>query len=154
MKAWTVILFLTAFSMLPADLLGSPSEARVRKNIENLLRNPMSDSAREAGAQIIEYAGKSSDYHIELKVGYMPWVKDRGLPKGSQMLLAAFVAGNLREQMQKNSSRPEPYAGVKAALEVYEKMKRSDDSFRIAAAEKFLAMERQGALRAHIASVR
>ncbi len=114
----------------------------------------MSESAREAGAQIIEFAGKSPDYHIELKVGYMPWVKDRGLPQGSQILLAAFVAGNLREQMQKNSSRPEPYAGVMAALEVYEKMKRDDADFRIAPAETFLAMRRQGTLRAHIASVR
>ncbi len=64
-----------------------------------------------AGAQIIEFAGESPDYHIELEVAYMPWVKDRALPKGSQILLAAFIAGNLREQMRKNSSKPEPYAG-------------------------------------------
>ncbi len=153
MKAWMVIFFLTAFLVFPTDILGSSSEARVRKNIEIFLRNPMSESAREAGAQIIEFAGESPNYHIELEVGYMPWVKDSALPKGSQILLAAFVAGNLREQMRKNSSQPEPYAGVLVALEVYEKMKRSDGAFRIAKVEKFLAMERQGTLRSHIASV-
>jgi hypothetical protein len=154
MKVLPVIFFLTALAMLPTDLLGSPSEARVKRSIENLLRNPMSSSAMDAGAEIIEYAGKTPNYNIELKVGYMPWVKERSLPKGSQVLLAAFVAGNLREQMLKNSARPEPYAGVVAALGVYEKMKRSDVTFRIATAEKFLAMERRGTLRSHIASVR
>lgn len=114
----------------------------------------MSDAAKSAGAQIIEFAGESPDYHIELEVAYMPWVKDRGLPNGSQMLLAAFIAGNLREQMRKNTSKPEPYAGVLAALEVYEKIKQKNGEFLIPKAEKFLTMEREGKLRPYIASVR
>lgn len=133
---------------------GASAETRVKQKIELLLRNPLSDSAREAGAEIIEFAGESPNYHVELLVGYMPWVKDKGLPKGSQILLAAFVAGNLREQMRKNSSEPEPYAGVQAALEVYRKIRADDSGFRIAKVEQFLAMEKQGSLRAHIAAVR
>ena len=137
----------------PAGLAG-PSEARVKQKIELLLRNPQSEAAREAGAEIIEFAGESPNYHVELQVGYMPWVKDKGLPKGSQILLAAFVAGNLREQMRKNSSHPEPYAGVRAALDVYRKIRAEDSAFRIEKVERFLAMEKQGSLRAHIASIR
>lgn len=154
MKVWIAILVFAVSPMFSTDLFGSVSEARVKKSIETLLRNPASDAAREAGAQIIEFAGESPNFHIELEVGYMPWVKDGDLPKGSQILLAAFVAGNLREQMRKNSSQPEPYAGVLAALEVYQKIKRSDAGFRIDKVEKFLAMQRQGTLRSHIASVR
>jgi hypothetical protein len=145
------ILFLIVV-LLATDL--SASEARVLKNIETLLRNPTSQAARDAGAAVIEFAGESPDYHVELEVGYMPWVKDRDLPAGSQMLLAAFIAGNLREQIRKKTSKPEPYAGVLAALEVYEKLKRNDPGFQIAKADKFLAMERQGVLRAHIAAVK
>jgi hypothetical protein len=126
----------------------------VKKDIETLLRNPMSDAARSAGAKVIKFAGESDVYQVNLEVGYLPWVKDRFLPKGSQMLLAAFVAGNLREQMRKNSSRPEPYAGVLAVLEVYQKMRSRDAEFHIPKAEKFLVMERQGTLRSHIASIR
>lgn len=154
MKAWLAVFTLAIFSFVPANLLGASSEARVKQNIETLLRNPMSDAAKSAGAAIIEFAGESPDYHIELEVAYMPWVKDRDLPKGSQILLAAFIAGNLREQMRKNTSQPEPYAGVLAALQVYEKIKRTNDAFSIPKADKFLAMERDGKLRQHIASVR
>jgi hypothetical protein len=153
-NAWLAALVMAAFSLFPSQLFAAPSEARVKQNIETLLRNPTSDAARSAGAAIIEFAGKSPNYHIELQVGYMPWVKDRALPKGSQILLAAFVAGNLREQMRKNTSKPEPYAGVLAALEVYQKIKRTNGDFVIPKAEKFLAMEREGTLRQHIASVR
>lgn len=145
------ILFLI-IALLATDLMAS--EARVLKHIETLLRNPSSQAARDAGAAVIEFAGKSPNYHVELEVGYMPWVKDRDLPAGSQMLLAAFIAGNVREQIRRKTSQPEPYAGVLAALEVYEKLQRADPSFRIAKADKFLAMERQGALRAHIAAVK
>lgn len=154
MKAWLAVLAFGAFSLIPGSLLGASSEARVKQSIETLLRNPMSDAAKSAGAEIIEFAGESPDYHIELEVGYLPWVKDRDLPKGSQILMAAFIAGNLREQMRKNSSQPEPYAGVLAALQVYQKIKQANSSFNIPKVEKFLAMEREGKLRQHIASVR
>lgn len=154
MKAWIAVAVLLVFSLFPANLQGASSETRIRQKIETLLRDPMSDSAKAAGAEIIEFAGKSPDYHIELEVGYMPWVKDRGLPKGSQILLAAFIAGNLREQMRKSSSTPEPYAGVLAALDVYQKVKRTNGEFHIPKAEKFLAMERAGTLKQHIAAVR
>jgi hypothetical protein len=154
MKAWLAVLFLSVLSLLPTSLLGATSEARIQQKIETLLRSPLSDAAKSAGAEIIEFAGESPNYHIELEVAYMPWVKDRALPKGSQILLAAFIAGNLREQMRKNSSTPEPYAGVLAALDVYQKIKRADGEFHIPKAEKFLAMERDGKLRQHIASVR
>lgn len=154
MKAWLAVIALAIFSFVPANLLGASSEAKVKQSIETLLRNPTSEAGKSAGAVIIEFAGESPDYHIELEVGYMPWVKDRDLPKGSQILLAAFIAGNLREQMRKNSSQPEPYAGVLAALQVYQKIKQSNGSFNIPKVEKFLAMERDGKLRQHIASVR
>ena len=152
MKAWIISIVLAAFASFSTAAIAS--EARVRRNIETLLRNPMSDAAREAGAQIIQFAGESPDYHVELEVGYMPWVKEKGLPKGSQMLMAAFIAGNLKEQMRKNSSKPEPYAGVLAAISVYQKSRRSDSNFRIPTMEKFIAMEQQGTLRAYIDSVK
>lgn len=151
-NAWIISIVLAAFSALSTGAFAS--EARVQRNIDTLLRNPMSDAAKEAGAQIIQFAGESPNYHVDLEVGYMPWVKDKGLPKGSQMLLAAFIAGNLKEQMRKNSSRPEPYAGVLAAIDVYQKIRRSDSNFRISKVEKFIAMQQQGTLRAYVDSVK
>jgi hypothetical protein len=148
------VLALAVVCWIPLQGIAAPSESRVKQKIETLLRDPTSNAAKQAGAEIIEFAGKSPNYHVELQVGYMPWVTERNLPRGSQMLLAAFIAGNLREQMRKNSSHPEPYAGVLAALEVYQKMKRSDPDFHIPKVEKFIAMERAGTLERHIASVR
>ena len=153
-KAWLAVVAAGMVTVGSGNLHGAPSEARIRQKIENLLRDPMSEAGKAAGAEVIEFAGESPNYHVKLEVGYLPWVKDRNLPAGSQILLAAFVAGNLREQMRKNSSTPEPYAGVLAALEVYQKVKRSNGAFHIPQAEKFLAMERAGTLQKHIASVR
>jgi hypothetical protein len=153
-KMRVLLLMLAACCLLPSQGFGALSESRVKQKIETLLRDPTSDAARMAGAEVIKFAGKSPKYHIELKVGYMPWVKDSSLPRGSQILLAAFIAGNLREQMRKNSSQPEPYAGVQATLEVYQKIKRQDPDFHIPGVEKFIAMEQAGTLKRHIASVR
>lgn len=130
------------------------SEAKVQKAIDVLLEKPFSPAGRDAGKVILEFVGTSPDYCVEINLGYLPWSGDRDLPRGSQMLLAAFVAGNLRAQIQKGSSQPDPYAGALAVIRVYRELSKQVPDFKIPKVEEFISMERRGVLRSYVASVR
>lgn len=130
------------------------SDAQAMRQIKILLAEPESKAGQAAGLKVILFAAKSTKYYVDISQAYLPWVKERSLPQGSQVLTAAFIAGNIREQIRKQSSSPEPYAGVQAALRVYEKMRSSDSSFRIEQAERFLELERSGSLRKMVDSSR
>jgi hypothetical protein len=151
----TLTFLLLGLTVLVGPLAAaSLSDAQALRQIDILLTQPETAAGRKAGLKVLRFAAASPNYHVDLSLAYLPWANERRLPQGSQILTAAFVAGNVREQIRKQSSIPEPYAGVQAALRVYEKMRRTDPSFRIAQAERMLAQERSGALRGAIVSAR
>jgi len=148
------IAILAIFLGHPGSAFCNISEAKLLKAIATLISQPNSSAALTSGRVILEFAESSPDYRIRISLGYLPWADNRDLPDGSQILLAAFVAGNLQEQIRKGSSKPEPYAGTLAVIEVYQKVSRKRLSFKISQVENFIAMEKRGVLRAHIESLR
>lgn len=153
MKIRLFIALLAIFLSRPENVLGKTSQAEVRKAIQTLINQPNSSAGQKAGRMVLEFADATPDYQIRISLSYLPWANSPDLPDGSQMLLAAFVAGNLQEQIRKNSSRPEPYAGTLAVIKVYQKMSQQRPGFKIPKVENFIAMESRGVLRAHIESV-
>ena len=154
MKSRVLIATLAAVLLLPCGSCLAISKDEARNAINTLLQNPSSSAARTAGRVVLEFAEATPDHRVLINLGYLPWAKSRSLPDGSQMLLAAFVAGNLQEQMRKNSSSPEPYAGTLAVIVVYQKMLRANPRFKIPKVEEFIAMEKRGVLRSHINSIK
>jgi hypothetical protein len=154
MKARVFIAIFAATLSLTGNLHCKSSTSEVLKAIRALIQNPNSSSARSAGKLVLQFAEATPHHTIHISLGYLPWANSRNLPDGSQLLLAAFVAGNLREQIRKHSSRPEPYAGALVVIEVYQKILRKRPGFKIPKVEKFIAMEKSGLLKAHIESVR
>ncbi len=143
-----------AFLLHPCGPCWAISKDEARNAINTLLQNPASSAARNSGRVVLEFAESTPDHRVLINLGYLPWAKSRNLPDGSQMLLAAFVAGNLQAQMKKNSSNPEPYAGTLAVIAVYQKMRQANPRFKIPKVEEFIAMEKRGVLRSHINSIK
>lgn len=128
--------------------------SKVQKAIGILLDCPSSSAGKAAGLAVLQFAGSTQAYRVEITLGYLPWSSREDLPTGSQLLLAAFVAGNLQEQIKKGSARPEPYAGALAVICVYRKLSEKIPDFRISQVEEFMALESKGRLRNYIASIR
>ncbi len=154
MKSRVLPALFAVFLAQPCDWCFAISKDEAHNAINTLLQNPNSPAARTAGRVVLEFAEATPNHRVLINLGYLPWAKNSGLPDGSQMLLAAFVAGNLQEQMKKKSSTPEPYAGALAVIQVYQKMSRSNPRFKITKVEEFIAMEKRGTLRAHINSIK
>lgn len=129
------------------------SEKKAVRAIETLLANPKSNAGRDAGLVVLKFAG-ASNHQVLVSVGYLPWAGNRDLPTGGQVLMAAFVAGNIQKQIRDGTVEPRPYAGVLAAMQVYMKLKSDDSEFQIPQMENFISMEKRGVLRKHIASVK
>lgn len=154
MKMRIFIPLLVIFFGHSESLYCNNSEVNVRKAIQILINHPDSSAARSAGRVVLKFAGTTPHYKIQISLCYLPWADSQNLPDGSQMLLAAFVAGNLQEQIRKNTSKPEPYAGVLAIIEVYQKMSRTRPDFKIPKVDEFITMEKRGVLRTHVESLK
>lgn len=109
-------------------------ESQIAKKIEKFLSDPQKH--KNLGADIILFAGKSENYTVVLNPKYMPWIKGKDMPEGSQILLAAFIAGNLQAQIQSKTNQDKPEAGRKAAFKAYRTIQAKDPDFYFAGMEK------------------
>ena len=127
---------------------GAMTDAEAAVVIDRFLADPLSPSERQSAAKILQFAEESPTHEVTVDVKYMPWLKETPPPEGSELLLAAFMAGNLKEQIKKNTTKSEDYAGALAVLEVYRKLQ--EKKIVIPELDHWIELEKQGTLRSFI----
>lgn len=146
MRMLSVVLLLIL--LLPASLrAASGSEMKSLAVLNLFLADPLEGSPAEV-LKIVE----NSPREVELSNKYLPWIATENRPQGHELLLAAFMAGNLKAQIEKNSPDPQPYAGVLAIIDVYRKIQAYKPGFEVASVDHFIALEKEGKLKAYIES--
>src|SRR5262245_32152773 len=80
---------------------------------------PLGPQAREALADITNFADADASTEIVISKDVAPWVGDAHAAAHSDLLLGAFVAGNLRSQLDSGIKRSDPYAGLLQVFAVY-----------------------------------
>lgn len=149
----------------PAFASEIPSKAKVLEAIGTFEANALgsltaSKSADEANAAvagasntILRYAVESDDVVVDLGTDSVPWCDvKKGLSEASNsgqrgLLLAAYVSGSVKAQIQSGRQDPNPLAGWVAMLRVYRGM-RVREGTRIPEAEALLARQMDGSLEA------
>jgi hypothetical protein len=107
--------------------------------------------------EIIDSAEKSPYVKITISAGVAPWMCE--MPRGKMgnaiqsLLLGAFVAGNMRAQLDSAAKGDHPVAGVQAALDTYEQMKGRVVDLSLPTMERWLELRRAGALDATITEI-
>ena len=100
------ICILLCLVLLPLGTIGTakkidwaklPSKT-VLKAISRFKSDPLAAKADGILAIIVNFADKSPNVYVEIDVGYLPWIKQKRI-KNSDILLAAFIAGNIRSQL-------------------------------------------------------
>jgi hypothetical protein len=89
-----------------------PSEAAVRRAVATFCDSPLSADGRAAAKTIIEFAEASDAVLITINPGYVPWIGADREYINSDLLLAAYVAGNTIAQLDSGVKGNDAYSGT------------------------------------------
>jgi hypothetical protein len=148
-----------AFLVCAACGLGAiPSKEEALQAISVLEKNLLSPQAAVAAKTIVVYAQLSDDVMVDVGPDQLPWInEDWGLDKGREstlqsILVAAFVAGNVKPQIKNEKAEDDTYSGWIFTIETYRRL-RAKENFRSPAIESLSKMQSEGKLLDHAKEV-
>src|ERR1051325_5530483 len=126
----TSILLTLALMLAPLQPSTSPSDAdkvpdkqTVTKAIEQFLQDPkMGEDAKT----IKKFAEMSDDCMVAIDEHVLTWANHQPTYKETEVLLTAFVAGNVQSQLKSGKAEDDSYAGLLAALKTYDKLREAN----------------------------
>lgn len=143
--------FVFVISFLPAhaqDVTKYSSET-ILQLIGMLERDPMSERGAAARSVILDFAEKSDTVMVEVSERAMPWVEDSSVPEGAQLVLtAAYVAGNVKSQLERKVNANDSMAGWKQVFSAYDALRKHSPGIRVRGVEVLLEEEKSGQLKA------
>jgi hypothetical protein len=137
-----------------ACLAATPTRHEVLVAISVLERNVTGQEAVDAAKTIVVYAQDSEDVVVDIGPGQLPWVSEKwGLAKEQEleyqsMLLAAYVAGNIKSQIKNARVEDDTYSGWVFAIDAYKRL-RAKEPFRSASIDDLAKKETDGTLLRH-----
>lgn len=112
-----------------------------------LERDPFSERGLAARAVILEFAEKSDTVLVEVSERAMPWLEDAQVPERAKLVLtAAYVAGNVKSQLERKVNANDSLAGWKQVFRAYDALRKHSPGIRVAGVEELLEEEKSGKL--------
>jgi hypothetical protein len=139
-------------------MAATPSKQDALQAILVLEKNLLSPQAAEAAKTVVVYAQLSEDVMVDIGPEQLPWIsEDWGLEKDREMaihsmLVAAFVAGNVKPQIKNEKAEDDTYAGWLFAIETYRRL-QTKERFRSPSIEALSKMQVEGKLQQHARDV-
>jgi len=150
---------LVLFAAVAFPALGQQSEDHVTqdvalKSISTFREDPESERGHVAAAIIVRFAKESPDVEVTAGPGFLPWMSAKPLPKESSTLLAAYIAGSVRSQLESGRTKNDALAGEEQVIETYLKLQKNTPSLHIDAVEKLIDLQKQGKLKEYLDSAK
>jgi hypothetical protein len=149
------ILFFALLLALPRlSCAAAPTRQEALEAIAVLERAVSGPDAVQAAKTVVVYAQLSDDVVVNIGDEELPWLsEDWGLneekTKACQsMLVAAYVAGNVKAQLKAGHAADDTYSGWLMAIDAYRRLKARAD-FTSPSIESLGKMESEGTLRQH-----
>ncbi len=136
----------------------TPTKRDVLQAISVIEKTVSGPEAFEAAKTIVIYAQLSDDVMVDIGPEQLPWLSETwGMDKEREsechsILLAAFVAGNIKSQIKNEKAEDDTYSGWTFAIETYRRM-RTRDEFRSESIEALAKMQADGTLLQHAKDV-
>jgi hypothetical protein len=136
----------------------TPSKEDALRAISVLERSVTSPQAAAAAKTIVVYAQLSDDVMVDVGPEQLPWIsEDWGMDKDRQaalqsILVAAFVAGNVKTQIKNEKAEDDTYSGWLFTIEAYRRLK-AKEKFLSPSIEGLSKMQSEGKLLDHAKEV-
>ncbi|HEY1791465.1 MAG TPA: hypothetical protein VGG34_00990 [Opitutaceae bacterium] len=146
------------FLLCAACGLAAPSRDDALQAISVLEKDILGPGADEAAKTIVVYAQVSDDVMVDVGPDELPWLsEDWGLDKDREaqlhsLLLAAFVAGDVKTQLRSAHALDDTYSGWLFAIDAYHRM-RLKENFRSPSLDALSKLQDDGKLFKHAKEV-
>jgi hypothetical protein len=153
---WPVVPLIAFFAATMS--VAAPADPVITKEIAlkaiGIFRNdPLSEDGRGAAAIIVTFVDKSHDVVVGLSKKVFPFFDAPGVSqKEINVLLAAFVAGNIDSQLLRGVKKDDAYAGDLQLIQTYRQLQKNNPKLKIPAIEKMAEMEQRGELKRYLSS--
>jgi hypothetical protein len=140
-------------------LAAAPSKHEVLQAIAVMEKTVSSPAASDAAKTIVMYAQVSDDVMVDIGPEQLPWLDEEwGLDKDREqscksLLMAAFVAGNVKSQIKNDKAEDDTYSGWIFAIDVYNRL-RTKEGFKSLSLDTLSKMRADGTLLQHAREVR
>jgi hypothetical protein len=137
----------------------TPSKSDVLQAISVMEKRVTSPEAAEAAKTIVIYAQVSDDVMVDIGPEQLPWVDESfGLDKDKELafkslLMAAFVAGDVKSQIKNEKVEDDTYSGWIFAISTYNRL-REKEHFRSTSIDSLAKMKDDGTLLQHAREVK
>lgn len=145
------LLAAAAFLLLAKGATAAPSKQDAIDAIAVLEKSILGPEAPEAAKTIVVFAQVSDDVMVNVGPDQLPWLsEDWGLDPDREatlhsLLLAAFVAGDIKPQLRSSRAEDDTYSGWVFAIEAYRKI-RAKENIRSPSLDALGKMQAEGKL--------
>ena len=137
------------FSTYASDLTND----EVLNAISVFADDPVSERGKAKGAAVLRFAEESPDVLLTIDVSLIHWLVEEPEVKYVDTLLMAFVAGNVKSQIESGTIADDTRAGLLLLFDVYRKIQSIDQNFAVPLIEKQIGIHRDGKLDEYIEQV-
>lgn len=114
--------------------------------VKALENDPLATGTLAAPA-ILDFAKDSEDVTVSLNPSTLPWIAAGERLPHQELLLAAFVGGNIRSQLLESKLEDSPVDGMRCVFKVYMKLRESKPSLRSPEIERLMRLDVEGRLK-------
>lgn len=143
-------LALAQLQELTVDASLAVSPAIALKAIGVLERDPFAPDIETAALLVAKFAEDNRSVEVHISENTLPWLVSDPDNRHAKLLLVAYIAGNIRSQIQNSRTRNDPYAGILFMLDTYTKLRQREPDFKVADLERLSALRAQGTLRRNL----
>ena len=127
---------------------GATDKAAIRPVIDDFLKSPAKD---DRAKKIMKFAEDSENVLISLDRMVVSWMRHDPKYEQADTLLAVFVAGNVRSQLDSGKAADDSYAGLQEVFRVYRDMQSKQADLKIPEIDSLIEKDKAGTLKPFIA---
>ena len=128
------------------------TEQEVRAAISAIDKDPVAAAKTEHVKTVMTFAEESPDVMIMLDGEILPTWGNK-TDAHALLLNAAFVAGNVKSQLDSKKNKDDSYAGLQMLFKAYHAIQASEKDYKIDAIDKLEALDKEGKLKEKVEQV-
>lgn len=140
------------FIVSPQLYSQSAEHEQILKYIKIIETDPLGNDADKAAGEILKFATDSEDVEVRLSSEVIPFLDEEDTRYNS-ILIASFIAGNIKPQLINRAKGNDAYSGILLELATYEKIRQKENSFKINELEKMIVLKKNNKLKEYVDSI-
>ena len=133
-----------------APALPPPTRDEALQAIAALEADPLAFEKAGQFGQIVKFAEASDDVVVSVDSDLLPFFIEANRNRHSPLLIASFIGGNVRSQLNRKVAQDDSYAGLVMLLKTYDAIRAAEPDYDDPEIDKLKALEKDGKLKAYV----